>query len=205
MLIEYKHNKGINVTNDKDILTATTVVPKFVLVNKFNEAAAKDFREDFAEALETGQETIPVVIDSYGGHVYSLLSMVDTIASSPKPVITYTTGKAMSCGAVLFTCGEKRYMDKTATIMIHDVSSWSHGKVGDLEIDLKESKRLNKLIYSIMEKNIDKNKGYLWKMCEDKNRGDWFITSKDALKHNIATDIGAPKMTVSVSIKTEIK
>ena len=46
--------------------------PVIVRVNKFDEEAAKDFALDLAQAHNTGQKVIPVVIDSYGGQVFDV-------------------------------------------------------------------------------------------------------------------------------------
>ena len=83
-----------------------------------------------ALAHSTGQKVIPVVIDSYGGQVYSLMSMIAAIESAELPVATIVEGKAMSCGAVLLSFGEQgmRFADPHATVMIHDVSSGGYGK-----------------------------------------------------------------------------
>ena len=45
--------------------------PVIIRVRNFNEAAAKTFTEQMAKAHNTGQPVIPVIIDSYGGAVYS--------------------------------------------------------------------------------------------------------------------------------------
>ena len=124
-------------------------VPNIIYVNKFNEETAKDFIEAMINAQNTGQSIIPIVIDSYGGEVYSLLKMIDMIKASKVPVATICMGKAMSCGAVLLTCGAEghRYMAPTATVMIHDVASFAMGKVEEIKADAKESDRLNKIIF----------------------------------------------------------
>lgn len=204
MLIKYNLCPKIRSSVDGNILNCEIKTPKSVLVNSFNEKSAKEFRKDFSEALETGQEVVPVIIDSFGGYVYSLLSMIDTIRNSPVPVATVITGKAMSCGAVLFTCGSQgmRYISKEATLMIHDVSAGAFGKVGEMEVSVDEAKRLNKRIYEIMEENIGKKKGYIWNVVEKKNRDDWYMDAKEALKHNIATHIGVPSLVMKVSVKT---
>jgi hypothetical protein len=46
-------------------------LPITVVVNKFDEIASKDFRKQFQDALNTGQDVVPVIIDSYGGQAYS--------------------------------------------------------------------------------------------------------------------------------------
>ena len=104
--------------------------PIVIRVNKFDEESAAKFSAQMSAAQSTGQTMIPIVIDSYGGQVYSLMSMIANIKSSKIPVATIVEGKAMSCGALLFSYGVSgyRFMDKHATIMIHDVSSGARGK-----------------------------------------------------------------------------
>ena len=99
-------------------------LPTLIRVNKFDENSAKNFSSLMIKAQNSGQPIIPVIIDSYGGQVYSLMSMISDIRHSRIPVATIVQGKAMSCGALLFSFGAEghRYMDPDATVMIHDVS-----------------------------------------------------------------------------------
>jgi len=116
---------------DKNIKTVELrSSPVVIRVNKFDEKSAKEFAEKIASAHNTGQSVIPVIIDSYGGQVYSLMSMIASIKSSELPIATIVEGKAMSCGVILFSCGTEgyRYITEDATIKIHDVSSASWGK-----------------------------------------------------------------------------
>ena len=119
--------------------------PVIIRVNKFDEKAAQDFNNKMAAAQSTGQKVVPVIIDSYGGQVYSLMSMISAIKSSEIPVATIVEGKAMSCGAVLLSFGEQgmRFADPDATVMIHDVSSGGYGKIEELKADVKEAERLD--------------------------------------------------------------
>jgi ATP-dependent Clp protease, protease subunit len=140
-------------------------IPVYVtLSGDITEESAKKFREDFSQAENAArrskQEIIPIVIDSYGGSVYALLSMVDTIKNCPFTVATVVEGKAMSAGAILFSCGAEghRYMAPNATIMIHDVSSFTWGKQAELKAASAEAERLNKLIYGIMAENCGHKK-----------------------------------------------
>ena len=78
--------------------------PVIITINNFDEESAAAFSEAVSMAHNTGQKVIPVIIDSYGGQAYSLLSMISTIKSSTVPVATIVRGKAMSCGAPVI-CG----------------------------------------------------------------------------------------------------
>lgn len=176
-------------------------LPLVVCVNKFEEASATTFRNQFNSALNTGQKVIPVVIDSFGGQVYSLLSMVATIKQSPVPVATIISGKAMSCGAVLFSCGTEgmRFMDPYATVLIHEVSGGALGKVEEIKADAKEIERLNILLYKIMANNVGKADDYFLKLTHDKNHADVFMTADECKSHNLANHIRIPSFKVKIT------
>ena len=181
--------------------------PVIARVNKFDEESAKNFALDVAQAHSTGQKVIPVVIDSYGGQVYSLLAMVATIRDSELPIATIVEGKAMSCGAVLFTHGEDglRFMDKDSTVMIHDVSSMEWGKVEELKASTAEAERLNDKIYKMMARNCGKKDDYFLKIVDKKKHADWFLDADECMRHNIANHLRLPTMTVDVSVDIEVE
>ena len=54
-------------------------LPVIIRVNKFDEASAKSFSVLMRKAHNSGQTVIPIIIDSYGGQVYSLMSMISDI------------------------------------------------------------------------------------------------------------------------------
>lgn len=176
-------------------------IPIVVRVNNFNNDAAKKFTEDMEAAQNTGQPVIPILIDSYGGEVYSLLAMVDVIRNCKVPVATVVEGKAMSCGAVLATCGAEgmRFMGSNATLMIHDVSSMEFGKNEEIKAGSKECDRLNNLIYKIMTTNTGKEEKYLWNLVQEKGRADWFISPEEAKEHNLINHVRIPNFRVKIS------
>lgn len=173
--------------------------PSIIYVNKFTEESAKEFLEGMINAQSTGQSIIPIIIDSYGGEVYSLLKMIDVIKASSVPVATICMGKAMSCGAVLLTCGakDKRYIAPTATVMIHDAATFAMGKCEEIKAEAKEIERLNKLIFKIMAANCGKEESYFSKLVHEKGHADWFLDADDCKKHGVVDHVHVPKVTVS--------
>ena len=180
--------------------------PVIIRVNKFDEESAKTFALEMAQAHSTGQDIIPVVIDSYGGQVYSLMSMIAAIRDAELPVATIVEGKAMSCGAVLFSFGEDglRFMDKDSTVMIHDVSSMELGKIEEIKAGAKEAERLNDKIYTMMARNCGKKDDYFLKIVDKKKHADWFLDGEECKKHDLANHLRLPTMTVDVSVNIEI-
>ncbi len=181
--------------------------PVIIRVNKFNEEEAKKFSQQMAQAHNTGQNVIPVVIDSYGGQVYSLMSMIAAIKDAEIPVATIVEGKAMSCGAVLLTFGEEgmRFADPNATVMIHDVSSGMYGKIEELKADVKEAERLDEKIFTMMARNCGKKDDYFKKKVFNKKHADWFMDAQEAKKHGIVNHLRLPSMRINVDVSIDVE
>lgn len=181
--------------------------PDVIHVKEFNDDGYAKFSRSFQDCITAGMNVIPIVIDSYGGYVYSLLGMVDIIKSSPVPVATFIGSKAMSCGAVLFSCGTEgyRFIAPTAHIMVHQVSSGAFGKVEDVEISADQAKVLNKQIMSIMSKNCGHPPGYFYKLIAENRYADVYLSPRQAVAHNLANRVGTPKLKVQVLQTVEIE
>ena len=181
--------------------------PVIVVVNEFTEEAANDFASAISHSQNTGQKVVPVIIDSFGGQVYALLSMISSIKSSNIPVATIVKGKAMSCGAILASFGEEglRFMDKDATMMIHDVSSYAFGKIEELKSDVRESERLNKKVYTMMARNCGKPDNYFSDLIHDKGHADWFLDAEEAKEHNIVQQIRIPQLKAKVIVDIDME
>jgi len=180
--------------------------PVIITVNKFDEESANEFATLISAAQNTGQSVIPVVIDSYGGEAYSLLSMIASLKSSKIPVATIVKGKAMSCGALFASFGEEglRFMDKDAILMIHDVSTMAFGKVEELKADAREAERLNKKLYTMMARNCGKADNYFLDLIHDKGHADWFLEAEEAKEHNIVQQLRVPSLKGKVTVVIEL-
>ena len=189
---------------DKELIDDLPIV---IRVKKFDEAAAKEFSEKMSKAHNTGQPVVPVIIDSYGGQVYSLMSMISDIMHARLAVATIVQGKAMSCGALLFSFGKEgmRYMDPDATLMIHDVSSMTIGKVEEVKADAEETERLNQKVYKMMAKNCGHHEDYFLDIIHERGHADWFLEADDCLKHNLANHLHVPTLKIEAQVKFDFK
>ena len=185
---------------DKELIDDLPVV---IRVKKFDESAAKEFSEKMSKAHNTGQPVVPVIIDSYGGQVYSLMSMISDITHARIPVATIVQGKAMSCGALLFSFGKEgmRYMDPDATLMIHDVSSMTIGKVEEVKADAEETERLNQKVYKMMAKNCGHHEDYFLDIIHEKGHADWFLEADECIKHNLTNHLHIPEFKIEARVK----
>lgn len=179
--------------------------PVIIRVRRFSESSCEIFTDQIDKAVNSGQPFIPIVIDSYGGQVYSLLEMIQKMQHCGLPCHTIVEGKAMSCGAILFAMGNQRYMSPHATLMLHEVSSNSFGKIEEIKADAKETDRLNKLLFKLMAENCKKKYDFFLKLVHNRNHADCYITATEAKKLNICTDIGIPTFKIDVSLKFSLE
>jgi ATP-dependent Clp protease protease subunit len=199
----YDIDSKLKVKNISDLLE----IPVVIRVVEFEEKDAKEFAEQMNRAHNTGQPIIPIVIDSYGGQVYALKAMMAEIKASKIPVATICMGKAMSCGAVLLTCGAEgmRFMDENSTIMIHDVSSMHFGKNEELKASAKQTDKLQREIFELMAKNCGHKANYFLKLVHEKAHANWYLDAKSAKKHNIVNHLKIPNFKVKVSLDITVE
>lgn len=132
---------------------------------------------------QDAKKDIYFYINSPGGSVYDALAIYDTMQFVTNDIQTVGIGVQASAAAFLLSSGTKgkRYALPNATVMIHQPSSGTRGKVTDQEIDLRESLRIKKLLESIMAKNTGQKAE---KIHEDMERDKW-LTSEEAKKYGI--------------------
>ena len=181
--------------------------PVIIRVNKFNEEAVEKFTKQMDLARNSGQPIIPIVIDSYGGQVYSLMSMITEIQNCDLPVATIIEGKAMSCGAVLFSFGTEgyRFMSPNATVMIHDVSTGAWGKVEEVKADAAEADRLDQIIFKMMSQNCGKKDDYFKKLVHKKGHADWYLDPHECRKHNLCNHIRIPDLKTKIDVEISLE
>jgi ATP-dependent Clp protease, protease subunit len=181
--------------------------PIIIYVNKFDESSLKDFTEKMEEAHNSGQTTIPIVIDSFGGGVYALMGMISLIKSTNLAVATIVNGKAMSCGAILAAFGDEglRFAAPHATFLLHDVSNMAWGKLEELKASVNEAERLNTMIFDMLAEQCGKESDYFAKLLDEKKHADWFFGADEAKKHNIINKLKLPDLVCDVSVNFALK
>jgi ATP-dependent Clp protease protease subunit len=136
---------------------------------------------------EDAKKDIYFYINSPGGSVYDALAIYDTMHYITNDVQTVGIGVQASAAAFLLSSGAKgkRFALPNATVMIHQPSSGTRGKVTDQEIDLRESLRIKELLETIMARNTGQRPEQIH---IDMERDKW-LTAKEALKYGIVDAI----------------
>jgi ATP-dependent Clp protease protease subunit len=136
---------------------------------------------------EDAKKDIYLYINSPGGSVYDALAIYDTMQYIKNDIQTVGIGVQASAAAFLLSSGAKgkRFLLPHSTVMIHQPSSGTRGKVTDQEIDLKESLRVKKLLQEIMVKNTGQKPD---RVHADMER-DYWMTADEAVKYGIVDKV----------------
>ena len=133
------------------------------------------------------QADISLYINSPGGSVYDGMAIYDTMNFIKPDVATYGIGLQASMGAFLLSSGAKgkRFCLPHAKVMIHQPSSGTHGKVTDMEIDMKETLEVKEMLAKIMARNTGQK---LAKVKSDMER-DYWMTPDEAVKYGLVDKV----------------
>src|SRR4051812_26657452 len=136
---------------------------------------------------DDAKKDIFLYINSPGGSVYDALAIYDTMQYVTSDIQTVGIGMQASAAAFLLSSGTKgkRFLLPHATVMIHQPSSGTRGKVTDQEIDLREALRVKKMLEEIMARNTGQK---LSKIHVDMER-DFWMTAQEAVKYGVVDKV----------------
>jgi ATP-dependent Clp endopeptidase proteolytic subunit ClpP len=198
MLTKTNVQPGLTFTDENGNIQINK--PKFLIVNDFCEEANNGFTMAFNHIVNDPQPFIPIHIDSFGGDVLTLFSMLDMIEACGKPVITSVSSKAMSCGSALLSAGTKgyRFASPRATILIHEASTQLEGKAADIISDARNMEELNDKLMELLAKNSNKPASFYKNLIKKANNADLYLTAEQALEYGIVDHVALPQIEMSV-------
>lgn len=139
--------------------------------------------------LESSDRTrdVQMYINSPGGSVYAGLGVYDTMQIINPDVSTICTGIAASMAAVLMCAGTKgkRTALRHSRIMLHQPSSAIGGQATDIEITVKEIRRIKQNLYTILSEHTGKD---IERVAEDCDRDYWML-AEEAKEYGMVDEV----------------
>ena len=144
-------------------------------------------RHNIEDSGITPEDRIPIkiFIDTNGGDVQIMWSLVNAIKISKTPIHTIVYCTALSAGAHILAAGHKRFAFPGSTVLIHSGSCMYGGDMEKVESAKKYfdalGKRANDLLLddtSISAKSLKK-----------KGAVDWYLSAEEALEHGVIDKI----------------
>ena len=137
-------------------------------------------REDKGKNIED-RVPIKVMINSGGGDVQVMLTVIKTMKISKTPVYTICFSSAMSAAAEILAAGHKRYALPGTCVMVHS-GSCSYG--GTMEQAESCKKYVDALTKRATEEFVNNTKIDA-KTLKKKGASDWYFDENEALEKGI--------------------
>ena len=140
----------------------------------------------FLESADPAKD-VNIYINSPGGSVYAGLGIYDTMQYVRPDVSTICTGIAASMAAVLLNAGApgKRSGLEHCRVMIHQPMSGTQGQYSDMEIAVRETKRVRDELYKIL---ADHSGQTVDKIEKDSDR-DYWMSSDEAKEYGMIDEV----------------
>lgn len=137
------------------------------------------------EELRGTAHPISLHIQSSGGELMPLLSVLDTIDGLDVPVYTHVDGYAASAATILSVYGKRRFMTKRSRMLLHEVRATAEGPLSSVETDVIAAKSIAYEMYNIYLERTKLEKEGLEKLL----RADVWLTAPECLTLGIVDEI----------------
>jgi ATP-dependent protease ClpP protease subunit len=128
-----------------------------------------------------------VHISTYGGCLYSSLMCYDSLKSKTYNVITIAEGYVASGGTIMMLGGKTRQIQKSAVMLIHQLSTGMYGKFEELKEDFQNSeqdmKRLTKIYHTELKGKMTK------KQIEEALKHDYWWDAETCIAKGLCDEI----------------
>ncbi|RYF85934.1 MAG: ATP-dependent Clp protease proteolytic subunit [Chitinophagaceae bacterium] len=130
---------------------------------------------------------INMYINSPGGSVYAGLGVYDTMQYVSPDVATICIGMAASMGSLLLCAGTKgkRAALKHSRVMLHQPSGAIGGQATDIEITVREVKKLKRELYEIYSNHSGKSV----EQVEGDLTRDYWMTAIEAKEYGLVDEV----------------
>ncbi len=136
---------------------------------------------------EDPEREIQIYINTPGGVIYAGLAIYDTMQQIQAPVSTFAVGVTASMGTVLLAAGTpgRRFALPHATVHMHQAGGGAQGYTTDVEIQYREMKRQQDLLFGIISKHTGQT---LERISDDFERDRW-MDAEGAKEYGLVDEI----------------
>ena len=148
----------------------------------------KDVEKEILEMYKSHnfhKEYIYLHINSYGGCVFSCLSIIDTINNLKVPVVSIVEGAAASAATMISIVCDQRLIHQNAYMLIHQLSSSYWGKMDQIEEEITNLKELMEKIKQIYNKHSNINN----QQIDEILKHDYWWNAQTCIKHGLVDKI----------------
>jgi ATP-dependent protease ClpP protease subunit len=178
----YRENNNIYFKTDVTIETCDILCQ---LVREFEEEIKNIKSQPYSEYFTT--PVLYIHVTSYGGDLFASLICYDTLKSKSYKIITIAEGYVASAGTLIMLGGHHRQIQKSAVMLIHQLSTGIYGKFDELQEELFNSTETMKRIINIYFEEF--NNKMTKKQIEEALKHDIWWNAKKCLQKGLVNEI----------------
>lgn len=169
----------------KTQITLESIDNLMKLVREFEEEVNQFKADPYSKYFS--QPDLYIHISTYGGDLYASLMAYDTLKAKPYNIITIAEGFVASGGTIMMISGKKRQIQKSAVMLIHQLSTGMSGKFEEIKEDFQNSdqdmKRLIKIYHSELKGKMTK------KQIEEALKHDYWWDADTCVNKGLCDEI----------------
>lgn len=134
------------------------------------------------------KKDIIIYINCLGGVVSAGLAIYDALQMLKNDVKIICIGRCCSMAAILLSGGTKgkRYITPNSEVMLHELSTHTMGKIGDIKIDYEHANSLNERLAKLLSENTGQS---IEQVKNDIGLRDKWFNAEEAIKYGLADKI----------------
>lgn len=174
-----------------------------IWIHEVTPALAAQVSNAIWDIAQKNPGPILLYIDSPGGDVDAMATIIAAMESIPNPIITVAMGKAMSAGAIILAHGDMRLVSPHARVMVHEVSSGAIGNVNDMVADAQENVRVNDYWMRRMAKVTGRTVKQFKKLFTNERR-ELYFGPQEAVEFGLADAVGVPNVVTNATFTVSV-
>ena len=166
----------------------------------------REFSQDMANGVvqqlmaldKEGRDPIKIYINSPGGDVNAMFSIIDARMVLKSPVYTVNYGEAASAAAALFASGDKRFIMENARVMIHAAWGLAIGNADEVQEQAEALRALTDKYVKLLSKYTGKKEEDIKK---DIDGQDLWMDAEEAIQYGAADMVLTEKLKEKYSLQ----
>lgn len=174
--------------------TFSADIPRYIISGVFDNDLCKDFLTFHTEAVRKGVTEAFLYINSPGGYLHSLSTMINLVSSGEIAYHTIAMGEACSAACILTAFGTFRWAVPETVFLFHDVSYGTWGNQKQIEEEVVTQKMFAEKIMARFAKQTNKSSDFWLDMAYSRHTNDFYFDSDKAVEYGLIDFVGMPSI-----------
>ena len=159
------------------------------LFSNVDQYSAEIIVRQLLEYDRQSHDEITMFINSPGGYVTQLFSIIDAMNLVQSPIRTVVIGQAASCAAIIAAHGDTRLITEKSEFMLHEVWNFMIGSYTEIEEGLGKMNQMQATLLGILSKDTGKSEAEIKDVIKKK---DAYFNAEQAVAFGLADRIINP-------------